>query len=57
MEHVGRHFERDERSSLGKELEDLSLREWGLKEGILTDVDGECRLATLVKNEVNIRGS
>lgn len=57
MEHVGRHFERDERSSLGKEVEDLSLREWGLKEGILTDVDGECRLASLVKNEVNIRGA
>lgn len=53
MEHVGRHFERDERSSLGEEVEDLSLREWGLKEGILTDVDGECRLASLVRDEVN----
>lgn len=53
MEHVGRHFERDERSSLGAEVEDRSLREWGLNEGILIDVDGECRLASLVREEVN----
>lgn len=43
MEHVGRHFEREDR--LGEELEDLSLREWGLREGVLTLVGGECRLA------------
>lgn len=48
MEHVGRHFERDEPQMLGEEVEDLSLREWGLQEGILVLVDGQCRLASLV---------
>ncbi|KAJ5675266.1 uncharacterized protein N7477_005200 [Penicillium maclennaniae] len=43
MEHVGRHFERDDH--LGEELEDLSLRDWGLREGILTLTAGKCRLA------------
>lgn len=43
MEHVGRHFERDDH--LGEELEDLSLRDWGLREGILTLAAGKCRLA------------
>lgn len=52
MEHVGRHFERDGPQSLGEELEDLSLREWGLREGILSVVDGTCRLASLVELEV-----
>lgn len=27
--------------------EDVSLREWGLNEGILTVVNGQCRLASL----------
>ncbi|KAJ5091090.1 hypothetical protein NUU61_005960 [Penicillium alfredii] len=44
MEHVGRHFERDDLHSLGEEAEDLALRDWGLREGILTLVDGQCRL-------------
>lgn len=49
MEHVGRHFEREDRKALGQEEEDLALREWGLREGILTIVDGgRCRLASLV---------
>lgn len=48
MEHVGRHFERDEPQSMGEAVEDLSLREWGLREGILVLVDGQCRLASLV---------
>ncbi|KAJ5875093.1 uncharacterized protein N7473_012440 [Penicillium subrubescens] len=49
MEHVGRHFERDDRQELGHEEEDVALREWGLREGILSIVDGgRCRLASLV---------
>jgi len=48
MEHVGRHFERGNRMSLGEELEDLSLRDWGLREGILTLAGGKCRLASVV---------
>ncbi|KAJ5085112.1 hypothetical protein N7532_009883 [Penicillium argentinense] len=48
MEHVGRHFEREDRQELGEELEDVALREWGLREGILTQSDGRCRLASLV---------
>lgn len=52
MEHVGRHFERDDRQCLGEELEDVALREWGLYEGILTLVDGQCRLASLVGLEM-----
>lgn len=52
MEHVGRHFEREDRLSLGEEVEDLSLREWGLREGILTVVDGKCRLVSLVGVEL-----
>lgn len=49
MEHVGRHFERDDRQELGNEEEDVALREWGLREGILSIVDGgRCRLASLV---------
>lgn len=47
MEHVGRHFERDDPASLGKENEDVALREWGLNEGILALVDGRCKLAAL----------
>ncbi|OOQ91301.1 hypothetical protein PEBR_00385 [Penicillium brasilianum] len=48
MEHVGRHFEREDRPTLGQEEEDLALREWGLREGILRLVDGgRCRLASL----------
>jgi hypothetical protein len=53
MEHVGRHFEREERQALGHEEEDLALRAWGLREGILTIVgEGRCRLASLVENEL-----
>ncbi|KAJ5081117.1 hypothetical protein N7456_013355 [Penicillium angulare] len=48
MEHIGRHFEREDREALGDEVEDLALQEWGLNEGILTLVDGKCRLASLV---------
>ncbi|KAJ5592022.1 uncharacterized protein N7459_002391 [Penicillium hispanicum] len=48
MEHVGRHFEREDRQNLGEEVEDLALREWGLREGILTLVDGKCRLTALI---------
>jgi hypothetical protein len=48
MEHVGRHFERDEGQELRHEKEDVALREWGLREGILSIVDGRCRLASLV---------
>ncbi|KAJ5999703.1 hypothetical protein N7481_000112 [Penicillium waksmanii] len=48
MEHVGRHFEREDRIGLGEEGEDVALREWGLNEGILTLVHGGCRLASLV---------
>ena len=29
MEHVGRHFEREDRGCLEEEVEDLALREWG----------------------------
>ncbi|KAJ5117963.1 hypothetical protein N7448_004390 [Penicillium atrosanguineum] len=42
MEHVGRHFER--KTHLGEELEDLLLRDWALREGILTLTAGKCRL-------------
>jgi hypothetical protein len=52
MEHVGRHFEREDRANLGEELEDLSLRDWGLREGILTLAEGKCRLASLVGVEL-----
>ncbi|KAJ5706601.1 hypothetical protein N7488_006402 [Penicillium malachiteum] len=48
MEHIGRHFERDDRQSLGAESEDLSLREWGLNEGILVSLDGKCLLSSHV---------
>ncbi|KAJ5937564.1 hypothetical protein N7454_003906 [Penicillium verhagenii] len=48
MEHIGRHFERDDQSLLGDEGEDLALREWGLQQGILVVVDGGVRLASLV---------
>lgn len=52
MEHVGRHFERQDRQELGEELEDVALREWGLQEGILIGTDGQCRLASLVGPEM-----
>jgi hypothetical protein len=48
MEHVGRHVEREEPVSLGQEIEDGALREWGLNEGILVVVDGRCMLASLI---------
>ncbi|KAJ5765835.1 hypothetical protein N7520_005394 [Penicillium odoratum] len=48
MEHIGRHFEREDRRALGVEREDLALREWGLEQGILVLVDGVCRLASLI---------
>ncbi|KAJ5698812.1 hypothetical protein N7462_000817 [Penicillium macrosclerotiorum] len=48
MEHVGRHFERDDHQALKDETEDLALREWGLREGILSLVDGKCQLVSLV---------
>lgn len=51
MEHVGRHFEREDRHTLGLEVEDVAVREWGLREGILTLADGQCRLASLVGGE------
>jgi hypothetical protein len=51
MEHVGRHFEREDRACLGEEAEDLALREWGLREGILVFLDGQVRLASLVETE------
>lgn len=52
MEHVGRHFEREDRQALGTEEEDVALREWGLREGILTLVDGgRCRLVSLVEDD------
>ncbi|CAI7608492.1 unnamed protein product [Penicillium bialowiezense] len=47
MEHVGRHFEREEPACLGDEKEDVALREWGLNEGVLNVVNGQCRLALL----------
>lgn len=49
MEHVGRHFEREDPACLGDEVEDLALREWGLREGILTFLDGQVCLASLVE--------
>lgn len=52
MEHVGRHFEREDRHALGDEVEDLAVREWGLREGILTLADGDCRLVSLVRGEI-----
>ena len=48
MEHIGRHFEREDRRVLGVEEEDLALREWGIEQGILVGVDGEWKLASLV---------
>ncbi|OQD88827.1 hypothetical protein PENANT_c003G09931 [Penicillium antarcticum] len=51
MEHVGRHFEREDPASLGEGVEDVALREWGLREGILTLLDGQVCLASLVENE------
>ncbi|KAJ5630293.1 uncharacterized protein N7484_010393 [Penicillium longicatenatum] len=48
MEHIGRHFEREDRRVLGVEEEDLALREWGVEQGILVGVDGGWRLASLV---------
>jgi hypothetical protein len=51
MEHVGRHFEREDWGCLGEEVEDLALREWGLREGILTFLDRQVRLATLMETE------
>lgn len=49
MEHIGRHFEREDRGILGVEEEDLALREWGIEQGILVGVDGGWRLASLVE--------
>lgn len=46
MEHIGRHFERDDAASLSPEIEDAALREWGLREGILRVVDGRCCLTS-----------
>lgn len=43
MEHVGWHFAHGE----GEETEDAALQEWGLREGILILVEGECYLASL----------
>ncbi|KAJ5801933.1 uncharacterized protein N7503_004383 [Penicillium pulvis] len=48
MEHIGRHFEREDRRVLGAEEEDLALREWGIEQGILVAIDGGWRLANLV---------
>lgn len=48
MEHVGRHLEREGQQALGEEVEDVALREWGLREGVLALADGKCRLASLV---------
>ncbi|KAJ5463812.1 hypothetical protein N7475_008756 [Penicillium sp. IBT 31633x] len=50
MEHVGRHFEREDKACLGNEIEDVALREWGLAEGILTLVDGRFHLTSLVSD-------
>ncbi|KAJ5233122.1 hypothetical protein N7468_006078 [Penicillium chermesinum] len=47
MEHVGRHVERDDPQTLSHANEDVLLREWGLREGILQLVDGQFRLASL----------
>ena len=45
MEHVGRHFEKDE--FLGDEVEDLELRRWAVEEGIVRFVNGRWRLSSL----------
>ncbi|PYH48011.1 putative C2H2 finger domain protein [Aspergillus saccharolyticus JOP 1030-1] len=42
MEHVGRHYEKDE---LLHESEDLLLRQWAIEEGIIREVEGEWKLA------------
>ncbi|KAJ5900140.1 Sybindin-like family protein [Penicillium taxi] len=52
MEHVGRHFERDDPENLREEAEDVALRDWGLREGILVLKDGGCLLANLIKGTV-----
>ncbi|KAJ5765982.1 uncharacterized protein N7511_003598 [Penicillium nucicola] len=51
MEHVGRHFERQDPAFSEEEAEDMALREWGLTEGILTLVDEQVCLASLVETE------
>ncbi|KAJ5818920.1 hypothetical protein N7474_004511 [Penicillium riverlandense] len=49
MEHVGRHFERENPEQRGYEGEDQFVRDWGLHEGILALVNGQIRLASLVR--------
>lgn len=39
MEHVGRHHERDEQPAV--EMEDVGLREWAIREGIIRPVEGK----------------
>lgn len=51
MEHVGRHFERENPEQRGNEGEDQFVRDWGLREGILSLADGQIRLASLVRSD------
>lgn len=39
MEHIGKHYEKEERekTGLGEEKEDVELREWALEQGIVVD--------------------
>lgn len=45
MEHVGRHFEKGDASPEG-EKEDIALRDWAIKEGIVRRVEGQWKLAS-----------
>lgn len=47
MEHVGRHFERDEALRPETEMEDVKLREWAIQEGIVQEVGGRWWLSSL----------
>lgn len=49
MEHVGRHFERDEAGAVEKE--DVLLREWAIHEGVISlGEDGELKLTYLLES-------
>lgn len=55
MEHIGKHFERAEREKvdLGEGEEDLELRAWALKQGIVVECgDAGCWLDGVQGNRV-----
>lgn len=47
MEHVGRHFEKDE--PLSQEAEDIELTKWAVEEGLVQLVEGRWMLSSLAE--------